>query len=157
MRLKRARGGQAYELVHPPCAVERADDLAAAQEMIAAGEFEIAIDELRWLLEGCRDFIEAHKLLGELAATDEDWKLARAHFGFAYDLGWGALPAKGLDAPLSYEIEANRPFLEAAKGLALSLIQLGQPDKAREVLEQLLACDPSDPLGARQMLSELPK
>ena len=123
--------------------------------MLAAGEVDVALDELRWLLDDCRDFIEAHKLLGELAASENDVKLARAHFGYAYDLGLGAIPAKGLDAPLSYEVAANQPFLEAAKGLAWSLIELDQPNQAREVLHQLLICDPTDPLGAREMLGSL--
>jgi hypothetical protein len=78
--------------------------------------------------------------------------LARAHFGFAYDLGLGALPRNGLEGPLPYSLPGNQPFLEAAKGLAWSLFELGQPTKARDVLHQLLACDPSDPLGARAML-----
>jgi hypothetical protein len=134
---------------------ERVDDLAEVQAMLAAGEVEIAIDELRWLLEECRDFIEAHKLLAELAAAEGDMKLARAHFGFAFDLGFGALPAKGLDAPLAYTLPANQAFLEAAKGLAWSLAELGQTDRARQVLDHLLACDASDPLGAREMLGRL--
>ena len=29
------------------------------------------------------------------------------------------------------------------------------PDKAREVIERLLACDPADPLGLRAWLDEL--
>jgi hypothetical protein len=151
----KASGGQAYVLKYPACVQERAEDLHEVQEMLATGEVEIAIDELRWLLNECRDFLEAHKLLGEVAAAEGDVKLARAHFGFAYDLGLGALPAKGLDAPLSYELTANQPFLESAKGLAWSLIELGQREKAREVLQQLLACDPSDPLGAGKMLRGL--
>jgi hypothetical protein len=155
VRIQLAAGGVAYELVHPACVREREDDLAEVQAMLAAGEVEVAVDELRWLLEDCRDFIEAHKLLGETAAADDNPKLARAHFGFAYDLGLGALPAKGLMKPLSYQLKSNQAFLEAAKGLAWSLIQLGQADTAREVLKQLLACDPSDPLGAREMLGTL--
>ena len=66
-----------------------------------------------------------------------------------------ALPPGGLDDPLPYELPANQAFLEAAKGLAWSLIELKQSNKAREVLGQLLACDPSDPLGAGEMLEGL--
>lgn len=155
VRVKRAAGGQFCELVHPPCVQQRTDDLAEVHAMLALGEIDVATDELRWLLDDCRDFIEAHKLLGELAVADGDANLARAHFGYAYDLGLGALPAKGLEAPLAYQIQANQPFLEAAKGLAWSLVELDQRDKAREVLEQLLKCDPSDPLHAREMLASL--
>ncbi len=154
MRARRAAGGKAYELVHPPCARDRGDDLAEVQAMLAAGETEVAVDELRWLLDDCRDFIEAHKLLGEAAATDGDAKLARAHFAFAFDLGYGALPAK-LDAPLAYKLPANQPFLEAAKGLAWSFVEIGEPDRARWILECLLTFDPTDPLGAGDMLAAL--
>lgn len=119
--------------------------------MIELGEEEIALEELRWLLDGCTDFIEAHKILGELALTAEDLKLARAHFGYAWDIGIAALPNRALSGPLSYERPANQPFLEAAKGLAWSLIQLGLADTAREVLNRMLQLDPSDPLGATEM------
>ena len=79
-------------LVHPRCARDRADDLEEVREMIEAGELDVAIDELRWLVGGCSEFIEAHGLLGELAlATDEDVALARGHFGVAVQLGLKAL------------------------------------------------------------------
>ena len=35
--------------------------------MIDADELEIAQEELRWLLSGCNEFIQAHRLLGDLA------------------------------------------------------------------------------------------
>src|SRR5688500_15334726 len=74
VRVQRAPGGKSYELVHPPCVRERSEDLLEVQAMLAAGEMEVAADELRWLLEDCRDFIEAHKILGELAAAEGDAK-----------------------------------------------------------------------------------
>jgi Tfp pilus assembly protein PilF len=135
---------------------ERTDDLAEVHAMLAAGEIDIARDELLWLLEGCRDFIDAHKLLAELAVAEEDIPLARAHFGFAYQIGCDALPAAGLDGPLAYNLQANQPFLESAKGLAWCLVQLQKGSQARAILEQLLRLDESDPLGARAMLAELP-
>src|SRR5687768_14077660 len=113
LKLRRVAGQQAWELVHPPCVDERADDLAEVQAMLAAGEIDIARDELIWLLEGCRDFVTAHKLLGELAAAEGDVKLARAHFGYAWQIGVAALPAGGLDGPLPYARPANQAFLEA--------------------------------------------
>jgi hypothetical protein len=123
--------------------------------MIDAGEDDIAIDELRWLLNGCSDFIEAHRLLAELALTDGDTKLARAHFGYAYDIGLEALPERGMPGPLACERPANRPFFESAKGLAWCFRELGMPDDARRVLDHMLQLDPSDPLGAEQMRSQL--
>ncbi len=59
--------------------------------MVAAGETEIARDELRWLLSECHDFLAAHKLLGDLALADNDVRLARGHFGYAYQIGLKAI------------------------------------------------------------------
>src|SRR5262245_42144351 len=80
-------GGPAWELVHPRCALARADDMDDVRQMVEHGETEIAVDELRWLLNGCSDFIDAHRLLGELALGAEDFPLARGHFGYAFRLG----------------------------------------------------------------------
>jgi tetratricopeptide (TPR) repeat protein len=151
IRLRQVPGKQQWELVHPRSVRDRAEDLQEVRAMIDLGEDEIATEELRWLLDGCSDFIEAHKLLGELALTAEDFKLARGHFGYAWDIGIAALPDGGLSGPLAYERPANQPFFEAAKGLAWSLIQLGLADKAREILDRMLQLDPSDPLGAAEM------
>src|SRR5688572_17437238 len=79
LSLRRLRGSDSWELVHPPCASERTDDLAEAAAMIDAGELDVARDELLWLLEDCRDFIAAHRLLAEIALEAGDVKLARAH------------------------------------------------------------------------------
>lgn len=138
----------AWEFEHPRCVRERADDLEEVQAMLEAGEDEIAVDELRWLLDGCPDFIVAHRLLGEQALAAGDLKLARAHFGHAVELGWSALPAKR-QAPLPYRLPANQAYLEAAKGLAHCLHALGKTPAALAVVEHLLECDPTDPLGAR--------
>jgi hypothetical protein len=152
VQLRRDPDSGGWQFVHPRCVQDRAADLEEVQAMIDAGETEIAVDELRWLLEDCRDFIEAHRLLGELALAGHDVKLARAHFGYAYQIGEAAFPPGGLQGLLPYSVPANQAFLEAAKGLSWCLIQLDQRDKAREILTQLLACDPSDPLGAAEML-----
>lgn len=125
--------------------------------MLEAGEEDIAIDELRWLLNGCPDFIEAHRMLGELALAAGDVHLARAHFGFGYDLGLAAIPARGLKGPLPYSRPANQAFFESAKGLAWVFSELGMPDRAREVLDTMLRLDPSDPLGAQGVRDKLGK
>lgn len=153
MSLRRVHGGDVWELVHPPCAEERADDLAEVEQMLDAGETDIAREELRWLLEGCRDLLTAHRLLGEIALAEGDWKLARAHFGYAYQLGVDALPPEGLAGRLAYSLPANRPFFQAAKGLAWCFRQLELADKAREVIERLLSLDSSDPLNVRALLA----
>jgi hypothetical protein len=154
--VERAPGGHAWVLAHPACVRECADDLDEVREMIAGGEWEIAADELRWLLDVCRDAIEAHFLLGKLAAEQQhDLPLARGHFGYAFQLGVKALDRAGNPAPLPPLHPANRPFFDAGRGLAWCLAEMQLPDKAREVIERLLTCDPADPLGLRAWLDEL--
>ena len=146
--LERSRDGRTWIFVHPPCVRECAEDLDEVREMIAAGESDVAADELLWLLEVCRDMLEAHYLLGNLAAeAQQDLPLARGHFGYAFQLGVKALRRAGDPTPVSPLHPANRPFFDAGRGLAWVLHEMGQPDKAREAVERLLACDATDPLG----------
>lgn len=156
LRVRRAPGQNAWELVHPSCARTRAEDIDEVRNMIDAGETEIAIDELRWLLNGCGDFVDAHRLLGELALLESDFALARGHFGYGYEIGMSAIQAQPGAGPFPYSRPANQSFLEAAKGLAFCLQQLEKPALAREVLETMLRLDPTDPLGAGKMLASLP-
>ncbi len=145
-------GEQAFELVYPRSVERRADDLEEVYTMLRAGEVELAAEELRWLVQGCRVLLEAFKLLGEIALADGDVRLARAYFGRAYELGVAALPADGLPGPLPYDRPANRPFFEAGKGLACCLHQQGHTALARQVVEKLLLLDPSDPMTLRDLL-----
>ena len=150
--VRRAADGDGWELLHPKSAIERADDLQEVQAMIEAGEFEVARDELRWLLGGCSDFIDAHRLLGEIALVDGDLSLARGHFGNAYQLTIQAIDRAGASQRrFPYRLAPNRSFLESANGLAHCLKQLGREELAREIVERALRCDPSDPLGLRGM------
>ena len=121
--------------------------------MIEAEANEVAVDELRWLLGGCHDWIEGHRLLGALAlGGDGDVQLARGHYGIAYEIGIKALRRAGMPQPLPADRPANRPFFEAGKGLVHCLLQLDKREMAREVVAQLLKFDPSDPLGLQAML-----
>jgi hypothetical protein len=122
------------------------------QKMVEAGEVDVAIDELRWLLSGCSDFVDAHRLLGELALSENDLPLARAHFGYAYSLGEKALKQAGTSGPLPYRIAANHAFHEAGKGLVSCLKKLGKMEMARSAVDLLVKCDPSDPLKVRELL-----
>jgi hypothetical protein len=143
-------------LVHPRCARDRAEDIEEVRRMIEAGELEIAIDELRWLVSGCGEFIEGHLLLGELAlAMDDDVALARGHFGFAYQLGAEALRRADTPSPLPYSHPANEAFFEAGRGLASCLGRLNEWPLAEEVVDALVKLDPADPLHLRAMLDEL--
>ena len=151
--LARMVDGGGWELVPPRSVRDRDADLEEVRGMMEVGEFEIARDELVWLLSECRDLIDAHRLLGEIALADEDFRLARAHFGYAYELGSRALP-KDFAGPLPLCCPANRGFLESCKGLAWSLLKLRKQFKARAMVDTLLRLDPSDPLGAGEMLAK---
>jgi Tfp pilus assembly protein PilF len=142
----------AWELREPRCARVRREDLEEVQQMIDAGETEIAKDELRWLLSECRDFIAAHKLLGDLAVDAGDWKLARGHYGYAHQLGVQAIDRAGAVKPVLYAKPANKAFFEASRGLVQSLMQLGKRGTARDVVQRVLELDARDPLTLRGML-----
>jgi hypothetical protein len=140
-------------LVHPRCARDRAEDLDEVKAMIEAEEFEIAVDELRWLVSGCSEFISAHCLLGQLAVVPaSDIPLARGHYGFAYQLGIRVLRRAGNPRPLLCRHPANHDFFLAGRGLAWCLAKLQKMDMAREVVATLLELDPSDPLELKAML-----
>ncbi|MFM7244984.1 MAG: hypothetical protein ACKO40_12545 [Planctomycetaceae bacterium] len=139
--------GPAWEFVHPRCSRKRKDDIEEVEAMVEAGETEIAHDELVWLLSECPDFLEAHVQLGLIALEDDDVKLARGHFGRAYELGIRALDAAGSPAPVPYDLDANKPFFQAAKGLVHSLVELGRRKSAHEVCQRIAPLDPADPLN----------
>jgi hypothetical protein len=123
--------------------------------MIEAGESEIALDELRWLLSGCSEFIAAHVLLGELARAAGDVPLARGHYGAGYQLGLQTLRRAKMPKPVIYAQLANRPFFEAGQGLIWSLEKLGKPQMAEEIVRTLVELDPSDPLRLRAIIDDI--
>jgi hypothetical protein len=147
------RPGQ-LELVDPPCVRQRREDMEEVRAMLDAGEIDVAADELLWLLSGCDVLLEAHKMLGEIAVADGDLQLARGHFGYAYELGLGAL-GKGAGGVLPYARPANQPLFEAGKGLAWCLKELGEAALAAEVVGRLLTLDPSGPLGLKELREEI--
>ncbi len=149
----KALGGNRYVFVAPECAVDRDLDLAEAIEMRAGGEFEIARDELLYLVADCRGFIEAYLQLAELALEDEDISLAKGHFGFAYEQGLETLPLN-FRGQLPCTEGYNPHFFAAGRGLARCLIARQEPQKAREVLEQLIRFDPSEE-GTKSLLKQL--
>jgi hypothetical protein len=141
----------AWEFKEQRCARARREDLEEVHEMIDSGEIEIAQDELRWLLSGCRDFMAAHKLLGDLALETGDLKLARAHYGYAYQIGIQAVDRAGRVTSLPYCTAGNRPFWDAARGLVQCLVKANKTGMVRDVVARLLAVEPSDPLGLKQL------
>jgi len=124
--------------------------------MIEAGEVEVARDELVWLLSECPDFLQGHLHLGLIALEDDDPKLARGHFGRAYELGLRAIESAGNKAPVPYALDANKPFFEAAKGLVHCLVATGRAAMARDVCRRLATLDAGDPLGLAGMVANAP-
>jgi len=148
---RESSAGPRWELVQPRCASRRREDIEEVEAMIEAGETEIARDELVWLLSECPDFLEAHVRLGTLALGDGDAKLARGHFGRAYELVVRALEAAGRPGPLPHELAGNRPFFEAAKGLVHCFLETGRRRQAAEVCATIRPLDPADPLGIQRL------
>lgn len=136
-----------WEFVHPRCARRRREDLEEVEQMLDAGETDIAREELVWLLSECPDFLEAHVHLGLLALEEEDPRLARGHFGRAVELGFRALEAAGNPRPLPAWLPGNEPFFSAAKGLVHALVESGRRGMALETARKVAALDPPDPLG----------
>jgi hypothetical protein len=149
--VRRAGSGNEYELVYPHSVERRAADMEEVRNMLAAGEIDVAEDELRWLVGGCPVLLDAHKLLGQIAAGDGKWELARGHFGFAYELGLAAAKDARPPATLPCARPANRDLHEAARGLVESLLNLGERELAQQVIAQILAWDPTDPTGVKEL------
>ena len=145
--------GNRYAFQAPECALDRDLDMAEVLEIRAAGEFEIARDELLYLVADCRGFLEAYIQLAELALEDEDIPLAKGHFGFAYENGLDVLPLN-FRGQLPSQEGYNHHFYAAGCGLARCLISRKEPQQAREVLNQLLKFDPTE-AGARSLLEQL--
>ena len=156
LSLERARSGNAWVFSHPREVRESAEDLEEVRDMIASGEFEIAVDELLWLLEICGEMLAAHYLLGKIAVeVDDDIQLGRGHFGAGYQLGLQAWRRAGQPTPVAALHPANRVFFDCGRGLVWCLHSLQLTPLAVEVVEHLLALDPSDPLALKGWLDEL--
>ncbi len=136
-------GGNDFAFFPPNLAVERQEDLEEVHAMIAAGELEIARDELLYLVADCRDFLAAHNLLGDLAIEEEDVKLARGHFGFAYETALEAIPP-GFKGRIPAGREYSGEFFAAGCGLARCLVAQGQVAAGRELLAELARFDPKN-------------
>jgi len=155
LRVKRRDlpAGPQWEIVQPRCGRRRREDIEEVVAMVEAGETEIARDELVWLLSECPDFLEGHVQLGLIALEEDDPKLARGHFGRAYELCCRALDAAGGPQPLPYSLAGNKPFFEAAKGLVHCLLDTGRRKTAHEVCDRIRPLDPTDPLGIQRLVA----
>jgi hypothetical protein len=143
-------------LAHPRSLRDCAEDLAQVEAMIDAGESDVAVEELRWLLGQSGELLPVHFLLGKLAVeADQDCALGRGHFGAGYQLGLQAWRRAGQPIPVPALHPANRPWFDCGRGLAWCLYHLQRTDLAVEVVEQLRRLDPTDPLGLAGWLDEM--
>jgi hypothetical protein len=142
--VEQAPDGKGWRLLHPRCALERSEDLEEVDAILEAGENEIGMDELRWLLGGCPDFIAAHRRLADLALAAGDLPLARGHYGHAFRVGLAAMAEAGNPQPLNADLPENEDFFQCGQGLAHCLRLLDKGSMAREVVQQMVACDPRD-------------
>jgi hypothetical protein len=85
--------------------------------------------------------------LGEIALADEDLPLARAHFGYAYEMGNQAIPEAGLRGPLVHTRPANEAFFEAGRGLVWCLKEAGEAAAAEAIARRLKELDPTAPIS----------
>jgi len=131
---------------------QRQLDYQEGIEMLSAGDPEGAQDALRFALEGCGDNLWVHVALGQIALGDfHDPKLARGHFGYAFQLVEQALP-RPFKGRLPKDRPANRPLYDAAAGLSACYDALGLPADAAGVRAQALcwAAGPEPVQGSAQ-------
>lgn len=156
LSLVRSQSGNAWIFSHPAQVRECAEDLEEVCEIIEAGESDVAVDELRWLLGMCSEMLAAHFLLGKLAVEmNNDVDLGRGHFGAGYQLGLQAWRRAGKPTPVAALHPANRVFYDCGRGLAWCLHHLQKTPLALEVVEHMLEMDPNDPLGIRTWIDEM--
>lgn len=135
--ISRIHDSEDYELVHPRCVLQRRSDYEEGLTLWKEGDPEGARDALRFALEGCGDNLWVHVALGRIALEwDEDFSLARGHFGYAFELVERALP-RSFTGRLPRKIPGNAPFFEAAEGLAACYEGLGKKGEAMRIRTQL--------------------
>lgn len=142
--------GDEYELVFPRQVLQLSEDIEEVCDMILHEEWDIAADELEWLISQCPALLEAYQLLGRIELFRGNLKTAQGHLGCAMLLGFTAGLSK-CPGRLPFKLANNRPFLLAARDLAECSIKLGDLAVARNVLSVLLNLDPDDPLHAREL------
>jgi hypothetical protein len=151
VKVKQQKSGE-WTFVQPRCVRERELDLEDVEAMLDAEEVEIARDELRWLLEGCPDNIAIHYWLRDLAMREQDVKLARGHYGYAYEIGHRALRRENFPTPLPAAHEENELWFAAAKQLAWCLKLLEKKELLADVIRFVQHCDPQNTLQLAALL-----
>lgn len=135
-------GGNDFELIHPRCVAEMELDYAEGIELWQHGDPESARDALRYALQGCGDNIWVHVALGRIALEEfNDPKLARGHFGYAFELAHKAFPPD-FNGRLPSGRDVNRPYFEAIDGLATCYEAMDLPTEAEPLRRLARRLDP---------------
>lgn len=130
-------GGGDYLIAQSSRAEELEPDYWEGIELWEAGEPEDAEDALRFVLAACGDHLEAHVALGKIALRERnDARLARGHFGYAFELVERALGG-GFRGRLPRDRAGNVPYFEAGEGLATCYDKLDRPAEAAWVRSRL--------------------
>ena len=96
-------------------------------------------------------FIDGHAHIGNSLFDQGKFERALEAYERGYSLGTTMLPA-GFDRFIEWSDFGNRPFLRAARGVALSQLQLGRRDEAISTMEKMLGWNPNDHQGIRYMI-----
>ena len=101
-----------------------------------------------------KDCADAYLLLGDLAKSPEE---ALELYEQAVAAGERALGPRVFeeDVGMFWGIVETRPYMRARQALAMQLWQLGQPEAAREQMQDLLRLNPNDNQGVRDVLAAL--
>ena len=135
----------------PSISDERLRDGLAQLE---AGEWMGARCLLLDVLEDKPGSLFAHLALGDILSGLCHRGLALSHYTAAVRLGAGALDRE-TSLPLDASRPAERALLAALRGRALVFLSRGQQAAALADLRRALAWDPTDSVGAGQLLHEL--
>lgn len=117
------------------------------------GKLAKAEKNLRLLLEGYPEFIDAYQHLAILLDGTRRHNEARRLWEVAAKIGQDAFPPafKRGRHRLPWGILENRPFLRVSHSWGLQLLEDGKPEEALSVFKDMLAMNPNDNQGIRAL------
>jgi len=150
-------GPALWEFVYPEEFKRRWDALDDAVDLLRAGLLKDAEKDLKRILKDLPDHLDA---LHHLALVKEELGDNESAFHLweqAVSLGKKAFPDKfklGRDR-LDWGFLNNRPFLRCMHGYGCTLLERGEKEKALSIFEEMLALNPNDNQGVREIVVEL--
>jgi tetratricopeptide (TPR) repeat protein len=124
-----------------------------ALEDFEAGNLRKAESDLRLLLEGFPEFIDAYHHLAVILVETRRHREARQDWEAAVEIGRSAFPKtfKRGRHKLPWEILDNRPFLRAYHSWGLQLLEEEAVAEALAVFNEILSMNPNDNQGIRAL------